>query len=84
MKIDNIDVERLNDFERWREEIIGKTKALSTLNTHNSAMNRIVDLAVQHGWMMRSSMPPLKNKGKKPNTRPTFPLTSKCALPYRH
>ena len=38
MKMDNIDVERLNDFERWREEVIGKAPALSTLNTHNSAI----------------------------------------------
>jgi hypothetical protein len=83
MKMDNIDVERLNDFERWREEIIGKTIALSTLNTHNSAMNRIVDLAVQHGWMMRSSMPPLKNKGKKPNTRPTFTFAEYRSLTRR-
>ena len=28
MKMDNIDVERLNDFERWREEVIGKAPAL--------------------------------------------------------
>jgi hypothetical protein len=44
--VTSIDYEMLQKFARWREEKMGREPRASTLNTHNSALNRIFDEAV--------------------------------------
>ena len=72
LNIDNITPAKMKDFETYRVEALQKEPAASTITNHNSALNRVFDLAVQHGWATRSSLPELKNKGKKSGVRPTF------------
>ena len=72
MNMDSITPASLNEFEEWRRERMGKEPAASTITTHNSAFNRVFELAIQHGWAKRNAVPVLKNKGVKTNTRPTF------------
>ena len=44
--VTSIDYEMLQRFARWREAKMGREPRSSTLNTHNSALNRIFDEAV--------------------------------------
>ena len=49
--VTSIDYEMLQKFARWREAKMGREPRSSTLNTHNSALNRIFDEAVARGYM---------------------------------
>ena len=51
---------------------MGRKPMASTLNTHNSALNRVFDEAVVRGYMNRSHVPVLINKGKDSTRRPDF------------
>ena len=44
----------------------------STINTHNSALNRVFDEAMLHGWITESIRPTLLNKGIKSESRGAF------------
>ena len=70
--VDSITPAKLNDYEAWRREKMGKAPAASTVTTHNAALVRIFDIALQHGWITRSTLPSLRNKGTKSETRPAF------------
>ena len=72
---------RIKDVTRLRNEL-AKLDAnpptfrakQSTINTHNSALNRVFDEALLHGWMTESIKPSLLNKGTKSEPRGTFEL----------
>ncbi|MDC3394630.1 hypothetical protein OAX13_03705 [Planktomarina temperata] len=68
----SIDYEMLQKFVRWREAKMGREPRSSTLNTHNSALNRIFDEAVVRGYMNKSQVPVLVNKGRDSVRRPDF------------
>jgi len=70
--VDSITPAKLNDYEAWRRDRMGKAPAASTVTTHNAALVRIFDIALQHGWITRSTLPSLRNKGTKSETRPAF------------
>jgi len=70
--VTSIDYEMLQKFARWREEKMGREPRASTLNTHNSALNRIFDEAVARGYMNKSQIPVLVNKGRDSVRRPDF------------
>jgi len=72
MNIDNITPAKIQSFEIYRIEALQKEPAASTITNHNSALNRVFELAIQHGWATRNLLPKLKNKGRKSNVRPTF------------
>ena len=72
--IEKVDAVALAEFSQWRREKLGKNPAHSTLNTHNSALNRIFDLAVEKRFITQSAVPNLKNDGEKAEKRPTFLL----------
>ena len=78
-------MELLYKYSVWRDEKIkGNRKAAkvgdryvaavtqSTLNTHNSALNRVFDEALLRGWITNSIRPTLLNKGKKSESRGAF------------
>ena len=46
--------------------------AQSTINTHNSALNRVLDEALFNGWITQSIKPQLLNKGTKSESRGAF------------
>jgi len=83
--IASINMELLYKYSVWRDEKIkGNRKAAkpgdryiaavtqSTLNTHNSALNRVFDEALLRGWITNSIRPTLLNKGKKSESRGAF------------
>ena len=70
--VDSITPEKLNQYEAWRRQKMGKEPAASTITTHNAALARVFDIALQHGWITQSTLPALQNKGKKSEARPAF------------
>jgi integrase len=70
--VTSIDYEELQRFSRWREQKMGREPMASTINTHNSALNRVFDEAVTRGYMNRSHVPVLINKGRDSTRRPDF------------
>lgn len=72
--ITNIDHDKIQDFNRWRITQIGREPKASTLNTHNSAMNRVYDEAVARGFITQGKVPILANKGEEGKRRPDFSL----------
>lgn len=72
--ITNIDNELLKKFDEWRTQQLGHVAKQSSINTHNSALNRIFDEALERGYMTKSQLPYLKNKGVKSDRRPDFTL----------
>jgi len=77
--ITSIDYALVGQFAAWRKTKMGHEPKASSISTHNSALNRIFDEAMQHGYMTKSQVPELKNKGAKSERRPDFTLEE-----YRH
>jgi integrase len=76
----SIGYEELQKFGTWRVKTMGRTPVLSTVTTHNSAMNRVFDKAVERGWIAQSQVPKLKNNGKKGTAREAFSLSEYKSL----
>ncbi len=74
MVVSNIDYDKLKEFDRWRADKMGREPKASTLNTHNSALNRVFDEAVLRGFLSKSHVPMLINKGRDSERRPDFTL----------
>lgn len=72
--ITNIDHEKILTFNAWRVEQIGREPKASTLNTHNSAMNKVYAEAVARGFITQGKVPILANKGEGAKRRPDFSL----------
>lgn len=72
--ITSIGTQELKNFAEWREKEFGRVPAASTINTHNAALNRVFDYAVDKGFLSRSRVPELKNNGKRSTRRPDFTL----------
>ncbi|MDB2376522.1 phage integrase SAM-like domain-containing protein, partial [Gammaproteobacteria bacterium] len=83
--IANITIKLLNEYADWRDVQISLQKnrrkttqikkfrvSQSTINTHNSALNRVFDEAMLHGWITESIRPTLLNKGIKSESRGAF------------
>ena len=51
---------------------MGREPKASTLNTHNSAMNRLFDETVARGFIAHKSVPLMVNRGEKGERRPDF------------
>ena len=72
--IANIDYALVIAFGTWRKVKMGHEPKSSTISTHNSALNRIFDEAMANGYMTKSQVPELKNKGAKSQRRPDFSM----------
>ena len=72
--ITNIDYALVKDFTTWRKVKMGHEPKSSSISTHNSALNRIFDEAMANGYMTKSQVPELKNKGAKSLRRPDFSM----------
>lgn len=57
--VTSIDYDKLAEFDRWRTEQLGRTPAQSTLKTHNAALQRVFDVAVNRKWMAAYQVPAL-------------------------
>ncbi len=61
------------EFELWRNRQMRKQPKASTLNNFASAWNRLLQTAVQRGWLSeRAAIPKLSTRGIKSNPRPAF------------
>jgi integrase len=49
-----------------------RVPAASTITTHISAMNRVFDVAIERGWVVRAQIPKMKNTGAKGSPREAF------------
>ncbi len=76
----SIGYEELKKFGTWRIKTMGRTPVLSTITTHNSAMNRVFDTALERGWIAQAQVPKLKNNGKKGTAREAFSLSEYKSL----
>ena len=70
--IAKLDLAAVTAFDAWRTEQNGKVPAQSTINNHNSALNRVLDEAELNGWIVKSLRPTLLNKGTKTQSRGSF------------
>ena len=70
--VTNIDYVLMKEFAAWRKTKMGHEPKASSISTHNSALNRIFDEAMEHGYMTKSQVPVLKNKGVESARRPAF------------
>jgi integrase len=72
MNVASINQATLQNFEAWRIQQMGRKPKHSTLNTHNSAFNRVMDYAERHGWITRAIRPLPVNNGAKSESRGSF------------
>jgi integrase len=70
--IAKLDLAAVTAFDAWRTAQSGKVPAQSTINNHNSALNRVLDEAELNGWTVKSLRPTLLNKGTKTQSRGSF------------
>jgi len=70
--IAKLDLAAVTRFDAWRTAQNGRVPAQSTINNHNSALNRVLDLAELNGWTVKSLRPTLLNKGTKTQSRGSF------------
>lgn len=78
--LNTIGYEELKKFDTWRRKQMGKQPVLSTITTHNSAMNRVYDIAMERGWIAQAHVPKLKNNGIKGGAREAFSLSEYKSL----
>lgn len=70
--IDAIDYKLINKFNEWRIKQFKRIPNASTINTHNAAMNRVFDTALERGYITKSKVPLLRNEGLKANKGTDF------------
>ena len=70
--IAKLDLAAVTAFDAWRTAQNGRVPAQSTINNHNSALNRVLDEAELNGWIVKSLRPTLLNKGVKTQSRGSF------------
>ena len=69
----NITADRVRHYEQWRNEKMGRVPISSTLANHASAYSRVIDFAIEQGWLSdRVAIPRLSRKGRKGSARPGF------------
>lgn len=67
--ITSIERSKLLEFDRWREEKLGRSPSQSTLKSHNAAMQRVFDEAVIRKWMTATQVPSLSIASGAPGAR---------------
>ena len=79
-KVDAINHELVEEFEKWRIKRMGAAPSHSTTLNHNAALNRVFDEAIYRGFMYEINRPKLIAVGKKSERRPAFSLEEIRAL----
>ena len=72
--ITSIDFALMERYAIWRKNKIGHEVKASTINTHNSALNKIFEEAMLHSYMTKANVPLLVNRGLKSERRSDFTL----------
>ena len=79
-KVDSVNNAVLEEFNVWRKKRMGYEPKHSTLLNHNAALNRVLDMAVEKGYMVKGNRPTLDAKGKESERRAHFTLRETRAL----
>ena len=79
----NINAKALVDFGKWRTEQLGRKAHHSTINTHNTALNRVLDEAEQRGWITHAIRPKPINDVSRPKAVAVLPRKN-TKLSMRH
>ena len=72
MYITSIDQDKIRQFNKWREEKLGRIPAKSTILTHNAGMNMVFKEAIEHKWMIAAQVPVLTSQGENGKRRAAF------------
>jgi integrase len=72
--VDNITYPLIQEFAAWRAAKMRKQPKSSTINTFNSALNRVFDEALIRGYIAKTQIPILENRGRDGQRRPDFTL----------
>lgn len=72
--ISNISYSLIQQYSIWRDKKIGRSTKASTINTHNSALNKVFEEALIHNYMNKAQIPMLVNKGAESDRRSDFTL----------
>jgi|LauGreDrversion4_2_1035121.scaffolds.fasta_scaffold110697_2 integrase len=71
--LENIDSDLMRKYELWRNELMGKVPLTSTLANHASAYRRVIDTAIQRGWLNEHiPIAQMSRRGQKGKARPAF------------
>lgn len=70
--IDAINSPLITRFHTWRRDEVGRELKQSTQNTHNIALGKIFDKAIELGYMTDFMRPSLKNTGESGEARGFF------------
>jgi integrase len=63
----------ITEFELWRNRQMGRLPKTSTLNNFSSAWNKLIQTAINRGWISEhAAIPRLTASGEKGKTRPAF------------
>ena len=71
--IDTIDYSKIEEFNTFRLERLGRPPARSTVNNHNATLKRVFNVALKNKWMKRESIPTLSNDGVEISDRQIRP-----------
>lgn len=83
INIDTIDFRKLSAFDKFRTNKMGRIPSKSTINTHNSALNRVFTMALNNDFINQYQIPKLVNKGVKVERREYFD-GEEYAILYKH
>lgn len=72
--VNNISFVELKEFAVWRASKMGREPKASTITTHNTALNRVFEEAVNRSFMSKNKIPILVNSGGDGERRPDFDL----------
>ncbi len=81
--VSSIDNALLKSFATWRAATMKHAPKASTINTHNAALNRVFDVALELGYMNKTQVPVLINKTRDSDRRPDFTLDEYTEL-FKH
>jgi integrase len=71
--LESITPELIIEYEKWRNKLMGKVPQSSTLTTHASAYNKVIEFSIRRGWLSQAApIPHLSRKGLKGKARPAF------------
>lgn len=70
--VDNITPKIMSDFHAWRKDKVGRELTQSTQHTHNLALTKVFDFAIEQGYMTEYLRPSNKNTGVAGEARGTF------------
>jgi integrase len=79
-KIDEINHQLIEEFDKWRITKMGDAPKHSTVLNHNAALNRVFDEGIYRGYMYEINRPKLVAVGKKTERRPAFDMAEIRAL----